>query len=102
MRIRHAAIVVAVGLTGSAAMAADADHGAQLAKRWCSVQDRSARAPAAKAWPSMHANSFPSIQPKRRAATPFPDLPNREAAHNDSQPERGRCLIRSAQIQTDG
>ena len=37
MRIRHAAIVVAVGLTGSAAMAADADHGAQLAKRWCAT-----------------------------------------------------------------
>lgn len=38
MRIYHAGIVVvAVGLTGSAAMAADADHGAELAKRWCAT-----------------------------------------------------------------
>jgi mono/diheme cytochrome c family protein len=38
MRICHAAIfVVAVGLTGSAVVAADADHGAELAKRWCAT-----------------------------------------------------------------
>ena len=38
MRIYHAGIiVVAVGLTGSATMAADADHGAELAKRWCAT-----------------------------------------------------------------
>jgi hypothetical protein len=29
---------------------------------------------AAKARPAAHANSFPSIQPKRRAAIPFPGL----------------------------
>lgn len=28
-------LVAAAGLSGSAAMAADADHGAEIAKRWC-------------------------------------------------------------------
>jgi mono/diheme cytochrome c family protein len=38
MRICHAAIfVVAVGLTGSEVIAADVDHGADLAKRWCAT-----------------------------------------------------------------
>jgi mono/diheme cytochrome c family protein len=32
-----AIFVLAIGLTGSAAMAADADHGSQLAKRWCAT-----------------------------------------------------------------
>jgi mono/diheme cytochrome c family protein len=37
-RLGHIVIVVvAVGLTGSAAKAADADHGAELAKRWCAT-----------------------------------------------------------------
>jgi mono/diheme cytochrome c family protein len=30
-------IIAAVGLSGSAATAADADHGAVLAKRWCAA-----------------------------------------------------------------
>jgi mono/diheme cytochrome c family protein len=30
-------IVAAAGLSGSAALAADADHGAELAKRWCAA-----------------------------------------------------------------
>ena len=30
-------IIVAVGLSGSAGMAADANHGAELAKRWCAA-----------------------------------------------------------------
>ena|ERR1700675_2179556 len=38
MRICRAAIfVLAVGLTGSAVIAADAEHGAELAKRWCAT-----------------------------------------------------------------
>jgi mono/diheme cytochrome c family protein len=32
-----AAIIAAVGLSGSLAMAADADHGVELAKRWCAT-----------------------------------------------------------------
>jgi len=30
-------VVVAAGLSGSLAMAADADHGAELARRWCAT-----------------------------------------------------------------
>jgi mono/diheme cytochrome c family protein len=30
-------VIAAIGLTGSAVMAADADHGAEIAKRWCST-----------------------------------------------------------------
>jgi mono/diheme cytochrome c family protein len=30
-------VIAAVGLTGSAVMAADANHGAELAKRWCAT-----------------------------------------------------------------
>jgi len=30
-------VVAAAGLSGSLAMAADADHGADLAKRWCAT-----------------------------------------------------------------
>jgi mono/diheme cytochrome c family protein len=37
MRARSACVllIVSAGLAGSHAMAADADHGADLAKRWC-------------------------------------------------------------------
>ena len=30
-------VIATVGLSGSAAMAADANHGAELAKRWCAT-----------------------------------------------------------------
>jgi mono/diheme cytochrome c family protein len=30
-------VVATIGLSGSAAMAADANHGAELAKRWCAT-----------------------------------------------------------------
>jgi mono/diheme cytochrome c family protein len=30
-------VIAAVGLTGSAVMATDANHGAELAKRWCAT-----------------------------------------------------------------
>jgi mono/diheme cytochrome c family protein len=82
MRIFHAAIfVVAVGLTGSAAMAADADHGAQLAKRWCAtchLVDSDQKQASADVLPFATIARKPDFSPEKLAfflLDPHPKMP---------------------------
>jgi mono/diheme cytochrome c family protein len=37
LTVARALTVAAIGLSGSAALAADANHGAELARRWCAA-----------------------------------------------------------------
>jgi mono/diheme cytochrome c family protein len=83
MRICHAAIfVVAVGLTGSEVIAADVDHGADLAKRWCAtchVVDSDQRQASADVPPFAAIARKPDFSPEKLAfflLDPHPKMPN--------------------------
>jgi mono/diheme cytochrome c family protein len=83
MRIFHATIfVVAAGLTGSAAMAADADHGAELSKRWCAtchVVDSDQKQASADVLPFAAIARKPDFSPEKLAfflLDPHPKMPN--------------------------
>lgn len=76
------AFVVAVGLTGSAAMAADAGHGAELAKRWCAtchLVDSNQRQANADVPPFATIARKPDFSPEKLAfflLDPHPKMPN--------------------------
>jgi mono/diheme cytochrome c family protein len=83
MRICHAAIfVVAVGLTGSEVIAADVDHGANLAKRWCAtchVVDSDQRQASADVPPFAAIARKLNFSPEKLAfflLDPHPKMPN--------------------------
>ena len=83
MRICHAAIfVVAVGLTGSEVIAADVDHGADLAKRWCAtcyVVDRDQRQASADVPPFAAIARKLDFSPEKLVfflLDPHPKMPN--------------------------
>jgi mono/diheme cytochrome c family protein len=83
MRICHAAIfVVAVGLTGSEVIAADVDHGADLAKRWCAtchVVDSDQRQASADVPPFATIARKPDFSPEQLVSfllDPHPKMPN--------------------------
>ena len=83
MKICHAAIfAVAFELTGSAALAADANHGAELAKRWCAtchvVSDDQKQA-VADVPPFAAVARNPDFSPEKLALfllDPHPKMPN--------------------------
>jgi mono/diheme cytochrome c family protein len=83
MRICHAAIfVIAVGLTGSKVIAADVDHGADLAKRWratCHVVDSDQRQASADVPPFAAIARKLDFSPEKLAfflLDPHPKMPN--------------------------
>jgi mono/diheme cytochrome c family protein len=83
MGISQAAIfAIAVGLAGSAAIAADADHGADLAKRWCAtchVVDNDQRQASADVPPFAEIARKPDFSPEKLAfflLDPHPKMPN--------------------------
>ena len=83
MRIYHAGIFVVVfALTGSAAIAADADHGAELAKRWCAtchVVDNTQKQANADVLPFATIAREPNFSPEKLAfflLDPHPKMPN--------------------------
>lgn len=83
MRICHAAIfIVAFGLSESAAIAADADHGEQLAKRWCAtchVVDKDQKQASVDAPPFAAVARKPDFSPEKLAfflLDPHPKMPN--------------------------
>jgi mono/diheme cytochrome c family protein len=83
MRICHATIfVVAVGLTGSEVIAADVDHGADLAKRWCAtcyVVDSDQRQASADVPPFAAIARKLDFSPEKLAfflLDPHPKMPN--------------------------
>jgi mono/diheme cytochrome c family protein len=83
MRIfRPTIFVVVAGLTASAAMAADADHGSQLAKRWCAtchVVDSDQKQASADVLPFATIARKPDFSPEKLAfflLDPHPKMPN--------------------------
>jgi mono/diheme cytochrome c family protein len=83
MRICHAQIVVvALALYGSAAMAADANHGAELAKRWCAtchLVDSHQKQANADVLPFATIARKPDFSPEKLAfflLDPHPKMPN--------------------------
>ena len=83
MRIYHAAIFIGVvGLTGSEVIAADVDHGADLAKRWCAtchVVDSDQRQASADVPPFAAIARKPDFNPEKLAfflLDPHPKMPN--------------------------
>jgi mono/diheme cytochrome c family protein len=83
LRICHAAIFIgAVGLTGSEVIAADMDHGADLAKRWCAtchVVDSDQRQASADVPPFAAIARKPDLSPEKLAfflLDPHPKMPN--------------------------
>jgi hypothetical protein len=81
MRIYHVAIFV-VTLIGSAAMAADPDHGSQLAKRWCAtchLVDSDQKQASADVLPFATIARKPDFSPEKLAfflLDPHPKMPN--------------------------
>lgn len=74
--------IVAASLTASAAMAADANHGAELAKRWCAtchLVDSSQSQANADVLPFATIARKPDFSPERLAfflLDPHPRMPN--------------------------
>jgi mono/diheme cytochrome c family protein len=77
-----AIFVVAIGLTGSVAMAADVDHGAELAKRWCAtchVVDSDQKQASADVLPFATIARKPDFGPEKLAfflLDPHPKMPS--------------------------
>ena len=83
MRLRYTvALVVAFGTAGSAAIAADADKGAQLAQRWCAtchVVDNRQRQASADVPPFAAIARKPDFSSEKLAfflLDPHPKMPN--------------------------
>ena len=78
----HILVVAALGLNGSVVMAADADHGAQLAKRWCAtchVVDSDQKQASADVPPFAAIARKPDFTPEKVAfflLDPHPRMPN--------------------------
>jgi mono/diheme cytochrome c family protein len=75
-------VIATAGLSGSWAMAADADHGAELAKRWCStchIVDADQKQASADAPPFAAIASKSDFSPEKVAfflLDPHPKMPN--------------------------
>jgi len=83
-------IVAAIGLSGSAAMAADADHGAELAKRWCAschLIDGGQRQASADVPPFATIARRSDFTPEKVAfflLDPHPKMPNFPLSRNEA------------------
>jgi mono/diheme cytochrome c family protein len=78
----HILVITALELSASAVMAADADHGAQLAKRWCAachVVDSDQKQASADVPPFAAIAREPAFTPEKVAfflLDPHPRMPN--------------------------
>jgi|SRR5450631_2248607 mono/diheme cytochrome c family protein len=77
-----AAIIATAGWSGSLAMAADADHGAELAKRWCAtchLVDGDQKQASADVLPFAAIARKPDFTPEKLTSfllEPHPKMPN--------------------------
>jgi len=82
--------VVAVGLSGSVAIAADADHGAELAKRWCAtchLVDSDQKRASADVLPFATIARTPEFSPEKLAfflLDPHPKMPNFQLSRSEA------------------
>jgi mono/diheme cytochrome c family protein len=85
-----AAIIATAGLSGSLAMAADADHGAELAKRWCAtchLVDGDQKQASADVLSFAATAHKPDFTPEKVAAfllEPHPKMPNFPLSRNEA------------------
>jgi mono/diheme cytochrome c family protein len=83
-------IVAIAGLTGPCAMAADADHGSDIAKRWCAachVVDADQKQANADAPPFAVIAHKPDFTPEKVAfflLDPHPKMPNFPLSRNEA------------------
>jgi mono/diheme cytochrome c family protein len=83
-------IVAAIGLSGSAVMAADANHGAELAKRWCAschLIDGGQRQASADVPPFATIARRSDFTPEKVAfflLDPHPKMPNFPLSRNEA------------------
>jgi len=83
-------IVAAIGLSGSAVMAADANHGAELAKRWCAschLIDGGQREASADVPPFATIARRSDFTPEKVAfflLDPHPKMPNFPLSRNEA------------------
>ena len=83
-------VVVAAGLSGSLAMAADPDHGADLAKRWCAtchVVDADQKQASTDAPPFAAIARKSDFTPEKVAfflLDPHPKMPNFPLSRNEA------------------
>jgi mono/diheme cytochrome c family protein len=83
-------VIAAVGLTGSAVMAADANHGAELAKRWCAtchLVDSAQKQASADVPPFATIARKSDFNPEKVAfflLDPHPKMPNFPLSRNEA------------------
>jgi mono/diheme cytochrome c family protein len=83
-------VIAAVGLTGSAVMAADANHGAELAKRWCAtchLVDSAQKQASADVPPFATIARKSDFTPEKAAfflLDPHPKMPNFPLSRNEA------------------
>ena len=83
-------VAVAAGLSGSVALAADADHGAELAKRWCAschLTDGGQKQASTDAPPFdavAHKSDFTAEKVAFFLLDPHPKMPNFPLSRNEA------------------
>lgn len=89
-RLAQVLVVVALGLRGSAALAADAHHGAELAKRWCAschLVDSGQKQASTDAPPFdaiAHKSDFTAEKVAFFLLDPHPKMPNFPLSRNEA------------------
>ena len=90
IRLAQVSVVAATALSGSVALAADADHGADLAKRWCAachVVDGDQKQASADAPPFAAIAAKSNFTPEKVAfflLDPHPKMPNFPLSRNEA------------------